>query len=307
MDLLIFLIEYVENWRSANGITGSSPLTGQNLAQFATDLQTTIASNVSFGGKGTLVLYSGVDYDVVASYCSNSNGQYYMISQTEALWNQQFRSAVTETIGDDATALKLLEGKVTEGTSKIRVGNVGVDGTEILSLDDFISQNVARVGSESGDVAMVIGKNVNPNSVGVLTEIPEVLNQSTNSTGNLASKLNIIDDISLLDNGLSNAKKVDLSKATIFFDKTTGKVSAVDMSNIIGGEIPKAPTNSISATFDDAVNIINRVGGNTDDAIRVISAANDNVDDAIRILGKTGNNVDDAVIILGNSFKSRSK
>lgn len=120
MDLLEFLIGFVESWRSDNGITGSSPLTGDDLAQFAKNLQTTIASSVSFDGEGTLVLYSGVDYESIASYCSNSNGQYYMISQTEAgkvLWDEEFRRAVTEAIGDDATALKFLEGKVIEGTT----------------------------------------------------------------------------------------------------------------------------------------------------------------------------------------------
>lgn len=302
MDLLEFLIGFVESWRSDNGITGSSPLTGDDLAQFAKNLQTTIASSVSFDGEGTLVLYSGVDYESIASYCSNSNGQYYMISQTEAgkvLWDEEFRRAVTEAIGDDATALKFLEGKVIEGTTPKRIGSIGVDGTDILSLDDFISQNIAKVGAESGDVVMVLGNKVKPNSVGVLTEIPEVLNQSTKITGDIASKLHVIDDISLLDNGLSNISKIDMSKTTVFFDKATGKVSAVDMSKIIGGEIPKAPTNSISVTFDDAVEILGKVGGNADDAIRVISAANNNVDDALRILTKTGNNVNKAVEILG--------
>ncbi len=62
MSLLDSLIDFVESWRSDNSITSSSPLTGHNLARFAEDLQTTIASKVSFGGEGTLVLYSGVDY-----------------------------------------------------------------------------------------------------------------------------------------------------------------------------------------------------------------------------------------------------
>lgn len=104
MSLLNSLIDYVESWRSKYGITGSSPLTGHNLAQFAKDLQTTIASKVSFGGEGTLVLHSGVDHNTIENYCSNSSGQYYMIGQTEAgdvLWNAYFRGKVTDALFRD--------------------------------------------------------------------------------------------------------------------------------------------------------------------------------------------------------------
>lgn len=73
-----------------------------------------IATNVSFDGEGALALYFGVGHVVVSNYCSNSTGQYYMISQTEAgkvLWSEEFCTAATDVIGDDATALKLLKGK----------------------------------------------------------------------------------------------------------------------------------------------------------------------------------------------------
>jgi hypothetical protein len=45
MDILDFLIEFVNSWRSANGVTGGTPLSGQNLINFAIDLQATISNN----------------------------------------------------------------------------------------------------------------------------------------------------------------------------------------------------------------------------------------------------------------------
>ena len=70
MNTLDYLKDYVNNWRSLNGVTYSGKLRTDDYIKFARDLQNEIANNVSFSmdSSKTLILYTGDNSDGGALY-----------------------------------------------------------------------------------------------------------------------------------------------------------------------------------------------------------------------------------------------
>ena len=111
MDVLQYLTEYVNEWRSSNNITYSGKLETSDYIKFAQDLQNEITKNVSFSmdSSKTLILYTGSNangagiFNDVDAFCNANSGSYYYISNTEAglLWDPDFQIAINETITNE--------------------------------------------------------------------------------------------------------------------------------------------------------------------------------------------------------------
>ena len=92
------------------------------------------------------------------------------------MWEKEFQQAVKDAIGDKAIATQLLSGKSwnTE-TNEVgdRLGPYAIDGTKLLSLDDFISSTLTQKALENGNrVIYIAGEGWSSDSVGMQTEIP---------------------------------------------------------------------------------------------------------------------------------------
>ena len=192
MSTLQYFEDYVNNWRSSNNISYSGILKTDDYIKFAQDLQNEITKNISFSmdSSKTLILYTGSNADGGALYVDidafcNANSDYYYISNTEAdmLWDPKFQAAVNKTITDeyvedfsgfsDDTKM-LLSGKKPSGERT----QYAIEGTDILSLDDFLSKKLTETAIENGNnIVYVAGKNANPKGVGIVTEIPSYLTE----------------------------------------------------------------------------------------------------------------------------------
>ena len=193
MDVLQYLTEYVNEWRSSNNITYSGKLETSDYIKFAQDLQNEITKNVSFSmdSSKTLILYTGSNangagiFNDVDAFCNANSGSYYYISNTEAnmLWDPKFQKAINETItNEDAPDYKYFS----DDTKMLLSGNkpsgertqYAIEGTDILSLDDFLSKKLTETAIENGNnIVYVAGKNANPKGVGIVTEIPSYLTE----------------------------------------------------------------------------------------------------------------------------------
>ena len=201
-DVLCWLRKYDES-QNLSEIRNQSDgvLQGEALDAFVDALQQKIVESVNLhaGGFGTnsvgenaeLQLYSGVWYEDVKKMCEQSHGTRYMISQTAAdiLWDRELRKTIAKIIGEekdtDPISSRVLAGKCGEEETVdgkqyrlLQFAQYATDSHRYLALDDFISQKVVEAGLAKGRVFYIL-KNDNagiPRSVGLLTEIPHVLN-----------------------------------------------------------------------------------------------------------------------------------
>ena len=155
-DKIFELIKWLEGWRKSHDIYDDEVLSGEKLELFISELQTKIVEEIiNFGvniegyENAILILYSGVYYEDIKSFCEASNGKYYMISQTNAnfLWKDEFRDTVAYVIGEpnskgEITA-RVLEGKKYSeyDSSWTRISNYATESGNYLALDDFVSSD----------------------------------------------------------------------------------------------------------------------------------------------------------------------
>lgn len=201
-DILEWLKKYqLDSKLTERRAESGGVLSGEALEDFIGTLQDKIVESVTkyaggfgentVGDNATLILYSGVNPQMVEKFCSQSGGKYYMISQTGAgiLWNEDVREKIAETIGEDKPtepiSARVLEGK--EGKYDLKKGNLrfrlendakyATDSHKFLALDDFISLQVVEAGIKKGKIRYVLENSHSgiPRSVGMLSEIPRVM------------------------------------------------------------------------------------------------------------------------------------
>ena len=104
--ILDSLVEFINEWK------GSDILTGEELKNFVSDLQSEILKTTSFvnADASKLILYSGKAtdgkylYEKMDVFCK-SNPEFYYITNTDAgtmLWDERFEKAVYSRIKDEA-------------------------------------------------------------------------------------------------------------------------------------------------------------------------------------------------------------
>lgn len=253
--LIRVLIEWLENWRSANSVPDGELLSGELLERFVGELQGKILSET--GGFGPtvkgfedakLVLYSGVDWNLVGEFCEQSGGKYYMINQTKAsmLWNPEFRQAVADVIGErktkDPISARVLEGKVYEDGAEYgtRIGRYATDSERFLALDDFLSSELAKEGASRGDITYFLSPDARPETVGLSSEVPEVFTQKFFKGRGASSGFVLASDLTRNADGSFSFKTADVSDAIVYFDKS-GRAGFVDLVPCVGGESAVLP------------------------------------------------------------------
>ena len=187
-DYLYKLNNWLKKWRKRHTIYDDSVLSEEMIETFIGELQEEITTVIGDFGPTTngfenakLVLYTGTDYNLVNDFCVSSNGEYYMINQTNAsiLWNPIFRKNVANVIGeinsDEPISARILAGKSYDSTGRLtRISKYATDSENYLALDDFLSSKVAEAGLKQGDVMYVISPSARSKSVGLSTEVPTV-------------------------------------------------------------------------------------------------------------------------------------
>jgi Ca2+-binding RTX toxin-like protein len=175
MTTITDIIQFVKDYRGANRITGSAPLTVEQLEEFATELQSHISllSRDPIGklADATAIAYTGKtgdmpNWQIAKAISDASGGAEYYISDTlpgQLVDDPTFQLAVNSTVGDVGTAERLLHGSV----SGVRVNEFGVG--EILSIDDFVSKGFAD--NAKGAVKLIAGAEIDPQSVFARTEL----------------------------------------------------------------------------------------------------------------------------------------
>lgn len=135
------IIEFVNNWKSSNGITGE--LSATQIAQFMSDLKIEIGKmNFTVPDGTNTVLYSGKSgslqaWEIVENATQNSNGNLMYISDLDAgklISDRSFIEAVTDVVGDKQARL-ILNGY---DENWIRVSS--------NSIDDFVSATLVNSG-----------------------------------------------------------------------------------------------------------------------------------------------------------------
>ena len=262
--LIRVLIEWLGNWRSANSVPDGELLSGELLERFVGELQGKILSETGGFGPAVkgfedakLVLYSGVDWNLVGEFCEQSGGKYYMINQTKAsvLWDRDFRQAIADVIGE-SDAKKPISARVLEGKSYksknewTRVGRYATDSDRFLALDDFLSSELAREGASRGDVTYFLSPDARPETVGLSSEVPEVFTQKyVKGSGGLAD-FTVAYDLTKNADGSFSFKTADVSDAFVYFDKS-GRVGFVDLTPSVGGESGVAADGSLKIGGSD--------------------------------------------------------
>ena len=257
------LAEWVDGWRESRGISSDGKLNPAQLDMFVSDLQKEIINRIpdftlnNVDPNASLVLYSGADYAAVKSMCANSNGKYYMISQTQAnaLWNKEFKESVVHAIGDltegDPTTLRVLSGKAKDANGKkYRLNQYATDSHELLALDDFLSYNVAEAGAKKGNVIYIVGDGLSDTSVGMLTEIPEVFRETLANGEDISGKLQLATNLRLNKAGEYEFDLVDAADTKLYLTET-GDVKLVDFKETIGLPSSKVGEYSLSGSFKD--------------------------------------------------------
>ena len=251
-SLLNELTNYVDNWRKNNGIDGSDALEGDALVKFVLDIQQEIMDNVSMDGKSgqTLILYTGTSVETgnklyvdIDEYCK-INSEYYYISSTDGgsiLWLDDFKEAIIDAIGDKDVANKILSGceyNEESGLYNKRVNQYAIEGTEILSMDDFISKTLTENAVKNGNnIIYVLGEGWNSDSVGIKTEIPTFIENAwigQDIDSAMKSKFTIVNDwTEITDDYARYMSDVDMFKTEFYVDEN-GKVTGVKLVSEIG-------------------------------------------------------------------------
>ena len=248
------LVDFVNGWKSQKGISQITVLSGDILTDFVNDLQNKIVEVAPLSGKPgqTLILYSGKSpstgkniYAELEEFCK-TNSDFYYITNTDGgavLWKEQFQKAIIEVIGDRATATRILSGKgfdLSTGKPGSRIDRYAIDGTDILALDDFISQTITKKAIENGNpIVYVAGKDINPNSVWALTELPEAMNDlwiGRTLDEALANKITIVGDLDQIIKPDSNLISDVSLRQTIFYTDSDGKIVGVELDSDLFSE-----------------------------------------------------------------------
>ena len=263
--LIRVLIEWLENWRSANSVPDGELLSGELLERFVGELQSKILSETGGFGPAVkgfedakLVLYSGVDWNLVGEFCEQSGGKYYMINQTKAsmLWDKDFRQAVADVIGEESyksdISARVLEGKVYEDGAEYgtRIGRYATDSDRFLALDDFLSSELAKEGTSRGDITYFLSPDARPETVGLSSEVPEVFTQKYVKGSGGLSDFTVAYDLTKNADGSFSFKTADVSDAFVYFDKS-GRVGFVDLTPSVGGESGVAADGSLKIGGSD--------------------------------------------------------
>lgn len=181
------VIEYVKGWRANNAhtVTESGALTEQSAADFLRGLNAKISelSHVPDNGGSKALFYSNVvegDYyssqyvnDIVAQ-----DGRYYSIQNTDLgkiTYDQNFIRAVYNTVGDNMTASRILQGGTDYNLNPSKYA-VDIGGQRQLSVSDYASKLFTERMTAS-DVTIIMPK-ANQYDILGRTEIPEMLNNS---------------------------------------------------------------------------------------------------------------------------------
>ena len=230
------LKNFVKEWRIKHPNVPSGVLKNSDLIEFVNDLQSEILHKTSFipESGSYLILYSGNNsngegiWKGMEDFCKQ-NPDFYYITSTEAgkiLWEIDFQETIKDTIGDRYVAERVLSGK--DYATNKRISQYAVEGTEILAMDDFISQNLTDEAIKSGKkVVYVAGKDVNAadKKVGILTELPHYMSdQWMGKTVDEVLKTNFI----AVDN-LSKLSSIDLKEySDVFMRDTTFYLNSED-------------------------------------------------------------------------------
>ena len=260
------LIDWLESWRDSNGIDNGVKLEGEILDKFVSELHGEIVGLIGDFGQNTisdtanLVLYSGQDYNMVKEFCEASNGKYYMISNTAAdiLWNETLRDTIAITIGEDKATdpitARVLEGKVYNADETwSRTTQYATDSNTYLALDDFISSKIAEAGLEKGNIIYIISDTANPNSVGLMTEIPTVFNYKDADGVSSSNAIEVVTNLIKNEDGTFTYEKVDCSNATVYFTDD-GNVKYVDMLESLGSEGTYVGQSQFTTTLKEYLN-----------------------------------------------------
>ena len=286
-DKIFELIKWLEGWRKSHDIYDDEVLSGEKLELFISELQTKIVEEIiNFGvniegyENAILILYSGVYYEDIKSFCEASNGKYYMISQTNAnfLWKDEFRDTVAYVIGEpnskgEITA-RVLEGKKYSeyDSSWTRISNYATESGNYLALDDFVSSKVVEAGLSKGKILYFIGDKATPNNVGLLTEIPSVYNNAIMNGESLSDKINIATDFVKNADGTFSYNILENVNTNVLID-ANGKVKYVDLLKFVNNE----GTANIDGTFKINVN----------DYISAVDKSTVYLDEAGNIIGQS--------------------
>lgn len=229
----------------------------QSIEQFVSALQEKMEETVkkhaggfgtnSIGVDATLVIYTGVYYGDVQSYCESHNGQLYMISHTaaDALWNRQMRENIAEVIGEtkptDAITSKVLSGKFA-GKNSVRIDQFASKAARALSLDDWISAKVVEAGLKKGTVMYILHYRDDqiPKSVGLKTEVPVLLNQALKQGIDLLTAMKLANPEQYQVGDSLSLIVVPINTAPLYFRNS--EIVYADMLYCIGekGEIPQS-------------------------------------------------------------------
>ena len=247
------LAEWIKNWRESHQIPNDGKLSQIQIETFVSELQTEICNRIpdftenKIGQNASLVLYSGTDFNAVKLMCDNSNGKYYMISQTQAnaLWEPDFKKAVRDVIGendlDNSLTRRILSGKFKDAVGNECRTQYATDSHELLALDDFLSYKVAEAGTKKGNVLYIVGDELSDTSVGMLTEIPEVFRETLSNGEDISGKLQLATNLRLNQAGEYEFDLVDAADIKLYLTETSGvKLVDVEIDHSYKNQIAQA-------------------------------------------------------------------
>lgn len=266
------LKSFVKEWRTKHPSASSGVLKDSDLIEFVNDLQTEILHKTSFiprsGNK--LILYSGKNsngeeiWKEVEYFCKQ-NPDYYYISSTEAgkiLWENDFKEAVINAIGDRAVAERVLSGK--DYATNKRISKFAIEGTDILAMDDFISKTLTEEAINSGNkVVYVAGKGVSATDkkVGILTELPCVISEKwigKTFDEAMATKFVAVDDLNkLLSSDLSEYSDIFIRNSNFLLDDE-GIIRGVhlEMNDFPSIDVGKTSGYALSVNYGSKLGIL---------------------------------------------------
>ncbi|PYG83915.1 hypothetical protein LY28_03763, partial [Ruminiclostridium sufflavum DSM 19573] len=181
------IIDYIDSWRSENGLAEGKTLTHEQTAKLAVDVQNKIGQ-LSFEAptKGANIIpYSGqigdtYAYQLAKASSQSSSGTLCYISDIQAgeiLISTEFRISLQRAVGNIDIANNLIDGSKVNG---VRTA-YGIDN--ILAYNDFVSKNAmltnahGNVITYTGGATLDINTNASSN-VWALTELPTLLEMS---------------------------------------------------------------------------------------------------------------------------------
>ncbi len=276
------LLDWLDAWRDKNGIEDGEILSDEKLEKFLGELYEKINNEITdFGANqegyenAKLVLYTKYNYEMVQEFCKQSDGKYYMVNQTAAsmIWQPDFGEKISKVIGEKSLqgekTMRVLSGKVydAEGNPE-RVSRYATDSGKLLSFDDFMSSKIVDAGLKRGNILYLIGDNPNSKSVGLLTELPELLNSANEAGLVLTEVLEIATNFTKGADGFVY-DLVNWSKAGVCLDGS-GKINYLDILECLGGENVSLPEHVSKIEFSKYMEALNNSGVFLDESGNII-------------------------------------